>query len=80
MAKAIVPATAWFVGGLTLALLTAGLSFVAQVIFAEMKRPQPAIKIGNRARLVAGVLAFGSLCAFIVGAYESLSAFRLPIP
>jgi hypothetical protein len=77
-AGAVVPALASFVAGLTFALLTSGLAFVAQAVFTEMKRPQPAIRVGNAIRAVAMVLAVASLFAFVGGAYASIAAFRGP--
>ena len=76
MARALGPAITWFVIGLSLALLTAGLSYVAQAAYTELTRPQPAMKVGNRIRAVAVAFAILSLVAFIVGAYESIAAFK----
>jgi hypothetical protein len=80
VARAITPGIGYFVAGLVFALLTAGLAYVSQVVYSEMKRPQPAQKVGNTVRGFAVLLAFLSLIAFIIGAYASLAAFHSPPP
>lgn len=74
---AIVPALTWFVAGLILALLTAGFSYLSQVLFAEL----PDIsgkRYGNSVRVAALLCAIFSLAAFIGGAYVSLTVFHGP--
>jgi hypothetical protein len=79
-AQAITPAVGWFVGGLAAALLTSGLSYIAQVAFVELAKPRPAQIVGNACRFAAVAFAIGSFGCFIVGAYRCLAAFESPVP
>jgi hypothetical protein len=74
-ARAHAPCLGWFVAGLTLALLTAAVAYIAQVLFAET-RATVASKLGNVFRAIGVTLALASVCSFVGGAYESLTAFQ----
>lgn len=80
LAKSIAPAIGYFATGLVLALLTAGFAYIAQVVYVELKRPQPALHVGNWIRAAAILFAVLSLVAFIVGAYASVAVFGSPPP
>jgi hypothetical protein len=79
-AQGISPALSWLIAGLTLALLTAGASYISQVLFSEWRDannqviPTP----GNVARFVAVGCAAISLACFIMGALTCLNAFKAP--
>jgi hypothetical protein len=76
-AQALGPTLGWFIAGLSCALLTAGISYMSQVAFAEMKSQKPAQVAGNVLRVIAMLAAIASLVCFVTGARVSLGAFTL---
>lgn len=76
MATAIGPAMEAFVYGLGFAVLTAALSYVSQVLIAELPTRKLSFWIGGCVRIVACVLAILSFCKFVEGGQQSIDTFK----
>lgn len=80
-ANAIGVGLAGFIGGLTFALITSGVSYLAQAAFSELPRQgenPPSKRWGNRLRVVAIFFALLSLISFIFGAVKCMIVFAAP--
>ena len=77
----LAPALEWFVWGVGLGVLTAGLAYLAQVTFLELPKPKDgkgknwAMIIGGSLRLGAIVAAFAGIAMFAMGANRALDVF-----
>lgn len=94
LAKVMVPALHWFLGGVTLGMVAAALAYLSQVFFTELPATHEAVTeeaeaktkakdhpAGTWTRIGAVLLAFGSLASFVVGSYAAMGGLTgLPEP